>query len=130
MGGFMFPDRNREVKRPEAFLLLVGAVILVITLVIMLFIGDNPKPSRVYYVSDSEKAALISQGEAASVLININTADKESLMKLQGIGAVTAENIIAYREENGDFDSADELLNVQGIGENILDTISPFIVVQ
>ena len=126
----MLPDRNREFKRPEAFLLAVGAAIFALTLVFMLYLEKNPFPAQVYYVSDSEKAALVESGEAESVLININTADAETLTKLPGIGSVTAERIIAYRDENGNFSSVDELINVQGIGENILDTISPFIVVQ
>ncbi len=35
--------------------------------------------------------------------ININTATKEELMKLPGVGEVTAENIINYREKSGGF---------------------------
>ena len=54
--------------------------------------------------------------------ININTADAESLQsELKGIGAQKAEAIIAYREANGSFKSADELANVKGIGLKIVD---------
>lgn len=49
--------------------------------------------------------------------ININTADMETLMKLNGIGKVKAKAIIEYREKNGPFKSIEEIKNVKGIGE-------------
>ena len=49
--------------------------------------------------------------------VNINTADAEALQsELKGVGLSKAESIIAYREANGVFKSADELANVKGIG--------------
>jgi len=49
--------------------------------------------------------------------ISINSATKEQLLLLPGIGESIAERIIAYREEYGFFQSLDELKNVKGIGE-------------
>lgn len=49
--------------------------------------------------------------------VNINIASAEELQTLYGIGPVKAEAIIAYREQNGFFISAEELINVSGIGE-------------
>lgn len=51
-------------------------------------------------------------------LVNINTASKERLMKLNGIGEGMAERIIKYRQDNGYFNTIDDLKNVSGIGEN------------
>lgn len=54
--------------------------------------------------------------------ININTADKETLMSvIKGVGEKKAEAIIIYREENGDFKSIDDLANVKGIGQGIIE---------
>ncbi len=49
--------------------------------------------------------------------VNLNTATKEELMSLPGIGEVKAEAILAYREENGAFSSIEEIMNVSGIKE-------------
>lgn len=48
--------------------------------------------------------------------VSINRAGVEELITLPDIGRVTAERIIAYRQENGNFTSMDDLDNVQGIG--------------
>lgn len=54
--------------------------------------------------------------------ININTADKETLMSvIKGVGDKKAEAIISYRKENGPFKSIDELSNVKGIGPAMID---------
>ena len=51
-------------------------------------------------------------------LININSASVEKLSTLNGIGKSTAEKIVKFREENGYFNSVEELMNVSGIGES------------
>jgi comEA protein len=55
--------------------------------------------------------------EPAEKSINLNTASKEDLMKISGIGDKTAGNILSYKEKNGKFKVIDELMNVKGIGE-------------
>lgn len=60
--------------------------------------------------------------DAQVVTINLNTADEATLQReLSGVGAVKAKAIVAYREANGDFTSADELLEVKGIGKAIFE---------
>lgn len=65
----------------------------------------------------------VADGGQASVSININTADTVELSSLPGIGASKAAAIIDYRTEHGPFTSVDEITNVRGVGNNILEKI-------
>ncbi len=53
-------------------------------------------------------------------LVNLNTATLEQLDTLPGVGPVTAQAIVSWREENGSFTSVDDLLDVKGIGDATL----------
>lgn len=59
--------------------------------------------------------------------ININTAQIDELISLNGIGEAKAKEIVAYREQNGLFRSIEELLLVKGIGEATFDKIKDHI---
>ncbi|NIA03701.1 MAG: hypothetical protein GWP12_04155 [Nitrospirae bacterium] len=59
--------------------------------------------------------------------VDLNTAGIEELEKLPGIGPSKASSIVAYREEHGPFHSVDELANVSGIGEGIIEKISDLV---
>ena len=61
--------------------------------------------------------------------ININTATKEELMLITGIGETKAKAIIDYREANGKFETVDDVINVPGIGEKTLEQIREYICV-
>ena len=63
------------------------------------------------------------QTNAKDGKINLNTATAEELQTISGIGAKRAEDIIAYRESHGGFQSVDDLKNVSGIGDKTLDKI-------
>lgn len=56
-------------------------------------------------------------GSSTVGLININTANSTELQKLSSVGPVTADKIIAYRNDYGKFKTIEELMNVSGIGE-------------
>ena len=55
--------------------------------------------------------------------VNINTANRDELMEITGIGEVTADRIIEYRRRNGDFLSTEEIMNISGIGKSLYSRI-------
>ncbi len=74
---------------------------------------------------DSNNDAEISKKSTVKTnsKININTSDKNTLLKITGIGESKANNIIKYREEKGNFNSIEEIKNVSGIGDSLYEKI-------
>ena len=62
--------------------------------------------------------------------VNINTASKEELMTLSGIGEAKAESILLYRQKVGPFQSIEELKHVSGIGDAMFERIKDEIVTE
>ena len=82
---------------------------------------DSPAWTRVTQVPDVSTAITV------SFPLDINTATVEELMQIDGIGQVTAESIVSYREKMGYFCSLEDLLNVDGVGEKRLAEMADFI---
>jgi comEA protein len=73
------------------------------------------------------KVAEIKADKAMPKNVDINSADKEQLVALPGIGPKTAEAIMTYRKENGNFKSVEELTKVKGVGDKTLEKIRPYL---
>jgi len=59
--------------------------------------------------------------------VNINTAGVDDLVRISGVGPVTAQRIISYRQLNGRFNKAEDLTGVKGIGLSKLQSIKKHI---
>ncbi len=70
-----------------------------------------------YEISEEPFDSDLDFTEEPEKLININTADNETLQEITGVGPAIAENIIDYREKYGSFQAIEEIKNVSGIGE-------------
>ena len=80
----------------------------------------------IYVLKHDEKPKQISDSGSSSSntdVININTANKEQLMKISGVGKTKAEAIILYREKNGDFKKKEDIIKVRGIGKATFEKI-------
>jgi competence protein ComEA len=71
-----------------------------------------------------------SRSGVGGLLININTADRQELEELPGIGPVTAQKIIDYRAANGTFVDVEAIMDVSGIGEVTFGEIRDLITVR
>lgn len=81
----------------------------------------------IYVLKHGEKPKQMtdgaSTGSSSGDVININTASKEQLMKISGVGKTKAEAIIAHREKNGDFKKKEDITKVRGIGKSTFEKI-------
>lgn len=91
-------------------------------------------------LSDGQQIRVLSREEAATakftsstgqetgqLMVNINTASREQLMTLPGIGQTRAESIIAYREKSGGFSTIEDIMKVSGIKESAFEKIKEYI---
>ncbi len=86
---------------------------------------------KLYFPTREEHAVEARAAEdAASGLVNINTADAAQLCTLPGIGESRAADIIAYREAHGGFAACEEIMQVSGIKESVYNRISGKITVK
>ena len=96
---------------------------------------DKAKKDNIIYVDtpcvceEVKNDACYKEETSESGLININTADSEELMSLDGIGESKAKAIIEYRKTNGLFKSIEDIVNVNGISETIYTKIKTNITV-
>lgn len=100
------------------------------------FVSDGEKiyvPTREEVTEmDSRLQNVMTQsGETigSSGLVNLNTASEDQLCTLPGIGSSKAKSIIVYREEHGNFDRIESVMNVAGIKDGLFQKIKAYITV-
>lgn len=71
-----------------------------------------------------------SQASSKNGLVNLNTASVEQLMTLSGIGETRAKAIMRYREEKGSFRTIQQLQEIPGIGEKLMEKIKDQVTLQ
>ncbi|WP_114150363.1 helix-hairpin-helix domain-containing protein [Bacillus spizizenii] len=88
-----------------------------------------PKRGEETAVQQGVGGAIQSDG-GKGALVNINTATLEELQGISGVGPSKAEAIIAYREENGRYQTIEDITKVSGIGEKSFEKIKSSITVK
>lgn len=108
-------------KREIILWMLAGALCVAVGVTALLSAPDFDPVAVVYSTPPSSPPS--SSTETGENMVKLNSATREELMTLDGIGEELAGRIIAYREQNNGFASIDELLQVEGIGEKRLEAI-------
>lgn len=113
---------------------LVAASLMII-LVSGYIIGANfnKRVDRVEEVKETVPVIEYQRPKNVGVIygkININTATKEEIMKLEGIGEIFAGRIIERRETVGPYTAIDQLMEIEGIGEGRFNDLEDFVTVE
>lgn len=85
--------------------------------------------AQIYIPSKEEEMESENSSKSSSGKINLNSASKEELMTLPGIGEKKALDIIKYRSENGGFKDISEIKNIRGIKESLFKKVKDKITV-
>lgn len=138
---------QKEANRRTVALYGLAGILCLAVAVFAVITTPHLSPAVVVYPSESTRSEAnpttavsgLPESEGPSVSeqttgsvsgkINLNTATKEDLMTLNGIGEVLAERILAYREQYGGFDSVEELMQVEGIGEKRFASMEPYVTI-
>lgn len=92
-----------------------------------------PNDGEQIFIPTIEESVIMKQTRqetgVSSGKVNINTADKALLCTLPGIGDTRAADIIAYRQEHGNFSAIEDIMQVSGIKEGSFQKIKEMIVV-
>ena len=113
-------------KKPQW--ILIGITTAFALVLIGIFIGRNTDGG---YIPINDVKETITQTQTQqNGQIDINTATSTQLQLIPGIGETTAQKIIDYRTEHGNFKTIEELMNVSGIGEKKFEQMKPYVKVQ
>lgn len=106
-------SRNDPVANDPAFGLQVSDRLFVVVLLVVIL---GLTSIRSFQGSALEERSVHQRGESTAYFLNVNAAESAEWSLLDGIGPKLAHEIVRDREENGPFESIDDLARVRGIG--------------
>ena len=102
---------------------LVVATALCVTLIVGIAIGHKTGK----YLPQKNTVPTVDEESQPIGKLNINEADAQDFLILEGIGPVAAQRIVDYRNENGPFQKIEDIKNVKGIGDVTFSKIADYI---
>ena len=110
--------------------ILIFAVVILISMIIGIFIGRLTAENTEDVSKIPENTNTIpEETKNTKPVIDLNTATLQDLMQVPGLSNELAGEIIAYREEYGEFYDVDELLEIDGITKTIYNQIADYFTV-
>lgn len=94
-----------------------------------IILSEVPEHAHDDSESLSEAPSSSDSGTVRDSRINLNAASAVELQSLPGIGPAIAERILAHRNSNGAFSSVDELSDVSGISDRMVDELRPLVAI-
>ena len=91
-----------------------------------LYRNNGMNSGQLFVISSNNSSKNVGDFQFLALQLDLNEADEMELTLLPRIGEVLAKRIVDYRNENGNFDSVDDLLNVKGVGPKTLARLHPF----
>lgn len=114
----------------QLFLPFLVLLLLVASMTVAAYRVPRSPPPPIYRVLNSRAATMGVREFLRLAAVNLNTADRDALMEIPGIGEVLSGRIIAYREENGAFATLEELDKVKGIGKQTVRVLGEYAYVE
>ncbi len=125
-------DKNQSV-------ILVGIAMIAIGIIFVFIALNQPKVSL--NVSETESSVpsisfdstasenISTENAPANTVINLNTCSADDLIQLKGVGESKAQSIIAYRSVLGGYTSTEQIKEINGISDNLYDSIKDYLTV-
>ena len=117
---------GKRIKLTKTDVFLLGLTVLFVLAMALTWLL-TPRTARGDYEIEAEQPT---EDAAQLRMVNINTAGVDELDSLPGIGPVLAQRIVDYRTEHGSFRSAEELMQVEGIGRATMESIQDHIITE
>lgn len=123
-------DTNSVKKISSEKIILIFAACVFGTMFIYNSFFIPEVPAEIYNSGDISGEKPETSAEKTEGKVNLNTAKREELIEgIPGVGEKIAGRIISYRETYGGFKSAEEIMNIKGVGEKLFEKIKDYITV-
>ena len=122
----------------RGYKIIIFTLIATVCVGLGIYVQQREKQYKSFFVERNNANAVIAptlekqydETDEEKVMVNINTDYVYELMQLDGIGEKTAQRIVEFRKENGDFEVIEDLMRVEGIGEKKFENIKEHIYVE
>ena len=108
---------------------LLGLTAAFLCGLLVLHHGDMTRTAARPVAVETDRAVPREELVPEPLLVDLNTAGVEELVRLPGIGEELAGRIVAHRAEHGPFETIEDILEVSGIGEGKFAAFAAYITV-